>query len=151
MISSPLALAGVVTIVAALAFWLDRRVKPLSRVGASLLAIIIGAILSNLGLVPASSPIYDAVGGPVTSLAIAWLLLSVNVSDLKDAGGPMIAAFGVAVVGWSLGAATFPERGFEGVGYAVHLLVAGDARSGGVAANNGAMLRPPVALPLLEA
>ncbi len=105
MISSPLALAGVVVIVAALAFWLDRRVKPLSRIGASLLAIIIGAILSNLGLVPSASPIYDAVGGPVTSLAIAWLLLSVNLSDLKDAGGPMIVAFAVAVIGTALGAA----------------------------------------------
>jgi uncharacterized membrane protein len=105
LITSPLALAGVVALVVALAFWLDRRVKPLSRIGASLLAIILGAILSNLGLVPSASPIYDAVGGPVTSLAIAWLLLSVNLSDLKEAGGPMVAAFGVAVIGTALGAA----------------------------------------------
>lgn len=105
MISSPLALAGVVTVSAALAFWLDRRVKLLSRIGASLLAIVIGAILSNTGMVPVSSPVYDAVGGPVTSLAIAWLLLSVNLSDLRDAGRPMVTAFGVAALGTAVGAA----------------------------------------------
>ena len=105
MIATPLALAGVVAMSAALAFWLDRRVRVLSTIGASLLAIVIGAVLSNTGLVPASSPIYDAIGGPVTSLAIAWLLLSVNLSDLKDAGGPMLTAFAIAVVGTAAGAA----------------------------------------------
>jgi uncharacterized membrane protein len=105
LITSPLTLTAVVTLVTALAFWLERRVKPLSKVGASLLAIALGAALSNTGIVPASSTVYDVFGGPATSLAIAWLLLSVNLSDLKDAGGPMVAAFGVAAVGTALGAA----------------------------------------------
>src|SRR5210317_2066778 len=58
--------------------------------------------------------------------------------------------FSVTVVGWGLGAATFPEGGFEGVGHAMHLLVAGDARGSGVAADDGAVLRAPVALSVLE-
>lgn len=103
MIESPLVLCGLIAVITALAFWLDRRFKALSRVGASLLAIVMGALLSNMGLVPASSPVYDAIGGPVTSLAIAWLLLSVHISDLKDAGAPMLAAFGLAVVGTGVG------------------------------------------------
>lgn len=104
MISSPLLLVGVVAGTAALAFWLDRQVPLLSKVGASLLAILFGALLSNSGVVAPESPVYDAVGGPVTSLAIAWLLLAVNLRDLKRAGPRMLGAFGLAVLGTASGA-----------------------------------------------
>jgi len=104
VISAPLPLAAVIAVAAALAFWLDRHVKALSKVGASLLVLVIGALLSNFGIVPAASPVYDAIAGPVTSLAIAWLLLSVNLGDLKLAGPRMLAAFGLAVLGIGVGA-----------------------------------------------
>ena len=104
MIESPLALATTIAAATALAFWLDYRVPALGKVGASMLALIFGAILSNTGLVPVESGVYDAVFGPVTSVAIAWLLLSVNLRDLRKAGPKMVGAFGVAVAGTVLGA-----------------------------------------------
>ena len=104
MIESPLALATTIAAATALAFWLDYRVPALGKVGASMLALIFGAILSNTGLVPVTSGVYDAVFGPVTSVAIAWLLLSVNLRDLRKAGPRMVGAFGVAVTGTVLGA-----------------------------------------------
>ncbi len=104
MIESGLLLAGLIAFSTALAFWLDRNIAALSKVGASLLAILLGALLSNTGLVPGSSPVYDAIGGPVTSLAIAWLLLAVNLADLKKAGPKMIGAFAIACFGTALGA-----------------------------------------------
>ncbi|HKK26940.1 MAG TPA: DUF819 family protein [Gemmatimonadota bacterium] len=111
MIHSPLALAAVIALVTALAFWLDRHVPVLSRVGASLMVIVFGALLANFGIVAPSAPIYDTIAGPVTSLAIAWLLLGVHVRDLKEAGPRMLGAFGLAVlgtiVGVAIGTATF--------------------------------------------
>jgi uncharacterized membrane protein len=104
MITSPLALSALIVLVAALSFVLDRHVRLLSRVGAGMLAILIAAILSNVGLVPLESPVYDVILGPVTSLAIAWLLLSVNLGDLRKVGGKVLIAFGLAVVGTALGA-----------------------------------------------
>ncbi len=104
VIESPLLLTAVVAVATALAFFLDRRVPWLSKVGASLLALILGAVLSNTGLVPAFSPVYSVIEGPLTSLAIAWLLLAVNLSDLKVAGPRMIAAFSLAVLGTAAGA-----------------------------------------------
>ena len=104
MISAPLALATVVVVAAALAFWLDHRVPALSRVGASMMAIFFGALLSNLGLVPAESPVYDLVGGPITLLSVAWLLLSVDLRDLPRAGPRVLGAFGLALVGTVSGA-----------------------------------------------
>ncbi len=104
MIQSPLALAAVVAAAAAAAFWLDHRFPSLGKVGASLMAIVFGAVLSNTGLVPASSEVYEGILGVVTSLAIAWLLLSVDLRDLKKAGAKTVGAFAVAVAGTVLGA-----------------------------------------------
>ena len=104
MITDPLTLVALIAIATGLAFWLDRNVKVMGKVGASLLAILFGAALSNTGLVPAVSPVYDAITGPVTNLAVAWLLLSINLTDVKKAGPTMLTAFGLAVVGTALGA-----------------------------------------------
>lgn len=104
MIESPLSLATVIAAATGLAFWLDYRFEAVGKVGASMLAIIFGTILSNVGLVPVESPVYGAVGGVVTSLAIAWLLLSVDLRDLRKAGPRMIGAFAIAVTGTALGA-----------------------------------------------
>lgn len=104
MIESPVFLAAAVVVITALGFWLERNVAFLSRVGASLLVIVLGALLSNFGVVPARSPVYGAITGPVTSLAIAWLLLSVHIGDLELVGPRMAAAFGLAAVGTVLGA-----------------------------------------------
>ena len=104
MIESPLLLTAVIAAATALAFLLDHKIAPLSKLGASLLAILFGAILSNLGIVTAASPIYGTISGSVTSLAIAWLLLAVNLADLKKAGRRMVGAFVLAVTGTALGA-----------------------------------------------
>ncbi|HUP43046.1 MAG TPA: DUF819 family protein, partial [Thermoanaerobaculia bacterium] len=104
MIESPLALAAAVAAVAALGFWLERRFPWAEKLGASLLVIALGALLSNLGLVPARSEIYDAVYGPVTSLAIVWLLLAVDLRDLRAAGPRMLGAFAIAAAGTVAGA-----------------------------------------------
>lgn len=103
MISATLPLAALIAVVTALAFWLDRHVSFFSKIGASILTLAFGAILSNTGIVPGKSPVYDTISGPVTSLAIAWLLLSVDLRALKQVGPRMLAAFGLACAGTILG------------------------------------------------
>lgn len=95
-LSSPLPLATVLAAATALALWLEHRFGWGRKIGATLLVILFGALLSNLDLVPAGSPVYDAIGGPVTSLAIVWLLLAVRLSDLKAAGPKMLGGFAIA-------------------------------------------------------
>lgn len=104
MIESPLALSATVAAVAAVGFWLEARYPWARKLGASLLVIGLGAILSNLGLVPARSPVYGAVYGPVTSLAIVWLLMAVDLKDLRGAGPRMLGAFALAVAATTAGA-----------------------------------------------
>jgi uncharacterized membrane protein len=104
MLSDPALLAAVIAGITALAFWLDLRYRWGRTIGATMLVILFGALLSNLGLVPFTSPVYDAIAGPVTSLAIVWLLFAVDVRDLKDAGPAMLLAFGIAVMATATGA-----------------------------------------------
>lgn len=104
MITHPIALSAVIAAVAALGLFLESRYGWGRKVSASLMIIFFGAVLSNLGLVPASSEVYGAIGGPVTSLAIVWLLFAMDLRDLKLAGPRMLLAFGLAVVGTAVGA-----------------------------------------------
>ena len=59
MIDQPIALLGVLLAIAALAFWLEGRFGWAQKAGASLLIIIFGALLSNLDVVPATSPVTE--------------------------------------------------------------------------------------------
>ncbi len=104
MIADPVALAAVIAAATALAFWLEGRYRWARDVGAALIAILLGAALSNLGFVPVGSPVYEGIFGPVTSLAIVWLLISVRFDDIREAGPTMLAAFLIGVAGTAIGA-----------------------------------------------
>jgi uncharacterized membrane protein len=104
LFTDPLTIAALIAGVTALAFWLDRSHPVFAKIGASMLVIIFGAVLSNTGLVPNDSPVYHEIEGPVTSLAIIYLLLGVRLDDLKQAGPMMLLVFIVASVGTALGA-----------------------------------------------
>lgn len=104
MLTDPTGLLLVIVAIVALAFGLERWSSWCRRVGASLMVIVIAALVANLGLVTARSPVYDLVGGPVTSLAIVWLLLAVDLRDLRRAGPRMLGAFALAVAGTATGA-----------------------------------------------
>ena len=121
MITSPLLLAALLASMVAIAFFLERAFSWAQKVGASLLIIALGAALANAGLIPRSSEVYDVLSGPVTSLAIVWLLLGVQLRDLRAAGPPMLKAFSVGVVGSAIGAiaaaaslaSVFPENAWR--------------------------------------
>ena len=116
--TQPLPLACFIAGCVALAFWLEQQCRWAGKIGATLLVIAFGAVASNTGLVPLHAPIYDVIFGPVTSLAIVWLLFAVNLGDLKKAGPTMLKAFGLALLGTAAGAiltswlfhAVFPEQ-----------------------------------------
>jgi uncharacterized membrane protein len=104
LITAALPLTAVLAAATVFAFWLDYKIPAMGKVGASLLALVLGALLSNAGVIPGTSPVYDNIAGPVTLVAIAWLLLAVNIGDLRRAGPHMVGAFALAALGTALGA-----------------------------------------------
>lgn len=110
--SSPAAVAAVLaflvwgTVLACRRTWLR-------HLGAALMVIVFGALLANVGVIAtggSSGPgtagaaaVYSGVFAWVAPLSIFWLLLPVNLRSVLRAGGPMLFAFGVGVVGTVLG------------------------------------------------
>ncbi len=106
MISDPVAVFVVLTAVLYLAIRLEEHVAVFRSLGAALVAILFGMVLSNVGLLPGSSPTYAFLMGPGVNVGIALILLSVDVRTLLQAGPRMLAAFGIGAAGTAIGAVT---------------------------------------------
>ena len=89
--------------------WLCRR-GVFRHIGTALTVIAGGALLANLGILPAGStpeaPVaaYDVIFGFVAPISIFWLLLPVNLGDVLKAGLPLVLLFLVGSVGTTIGA-----------------------------------------------
>lgn len=104
MIADPTAVFFILAAVVALAVALEARYRLFRSLGAALVGILVAMLLSNLGLIPGDSPVYDFLGGPAVSAGIALILLSVDVRTVVKAGPTMLAAFGVGALGSAAGA-----------------------------------------------
>ncbi len=75
--------------------WLA-RFKFFKTIGSVILVIAGGALLSNIGVIPVATtatPAYELILTYLAPLAIFFLLLDVNLADLKKAGLPMLIMF----------------------------------------------------------
>lgn len=74
--------------------------------GTALIVIILTAVAANLSLIPSASnsiPLYDGIFSYVAPIALFYLLLGVNLSDLKKAGLPMLVIFSIGALGTTVG------------------------------------------------
>ena len=106
MIKEPVAVIMVLMGILVSGFWLEKRYRWAAKIGGSSLIILMGILLSNCGLITTESPVYSAIYGPVTSLAIIWLLFAIDFKQLKTVGPNMLMAFLIAVVGTVTGIIT---------------------------------------------
>jgi uncharacterized membrane protein len=104
MISDPRAVLFVLTLVVVLSIFLEKHVPLCRAVGAALVSLLLGMLLSNIGLLPGNSPTYDFLIGPGVSVGIALILFNVNIRSILDAGPTMLAAFGLGALGTAVGA-----------------------------------------------
>lgn len=104
MIADPTAVFFILAAVVALAVTLEARYTLFRSLGSALVGILVAMLLSNLGLIPGDSRVYDFLGGPAVSAGIALILLSVDVRTVVKAGPTMLAAFGVGALGSAAGA-----------------------------------------------
>ena len=100
------------------AVWLDANIKVLKKLGTAVIAILLGLILSNTGVLPDESSVYIFFAGDGILAGIILILLKVNLATIRDAGLPMIKAFFIGAFGSALGALVmgyllFPQIGEE--------------------------------------
>ena len=96
------ALWGIVTGLAALAFWLET-----TRLGRNISGIvfaILGAmLLANFGVIPKAAPAYDLIWQYLVPVAIPLLLFKANFRTLIPETGGMLVAFLIGATGTVLG------------------------------------------------
>lgn len=80
--SSEGALLFIMVATVALGFWLQ-RFKVFKTLGPALTVIVMGIVLSNLRIVPTSSPTYDAISGYCVPLSVSICLLSLDLKQMR--------------------------------------------------------------------
>ncbi|CAN5701712.1 DUF819 family protein [soil metagenome] len=121
--TDPLFIITVLLLVIAGSEWLVRR-GAMRYVGSALLVILLGAVVANLGIIPAGStpeapvPIYDAIFTYVAPVSIFWLLLAVNLRDVLKAGLPLVGLFLLGAAATTAGAVLgmWAIRGDQSIG-----------------------------------
>ncbi|MEZ5288296.1 MAG: DUF819 family protein [Vicinamibacterales bacterium] len=101
---SPALVFFVMALVVLASLWLERRVSAFRKLGAAATAILMALALSNTGVIPGASPVYDFLMGQGVIAGIVLVLLGVNLSSLSRAGRPMLVAFALGAAGSALGA-----------------------------------------------
>lgn len=122
-------LLGILALVIAASEWLVRR-TPLRHAGTALVAILLAALLANLGIIPSGStaeapvPVYDAIFAHVAPLGLFWLLLQVRLASVVRAGPAMLVLFLFGALGTVLGviAAIAAVDGAERIGPLYHAI-----------------------------
>ncbi len=105
LVKDPTAILAILLGAVALSVWLGRR-RYFSSLGGALIAILLGALFANLGVIPTPGEmpaLYDPIFSEVTLGAIFLILLEVNLRAVKRAGAPMLVAFALGAVGTMLG------------------------------------------------
>lgn len=104
MIRDPLGVFLVLVGIVCLAVWLERRFRAARSLSAGLMCLVFGMAASNSGLLPGDAPAYNQLGTIWVNAAIVLILLSVDLSTVRQAGREMLSAFGLGAVGTMLGA-----------------------------------------------
>lgn len=89
---------------AAVSIWLEQRYKWASKVSGAIIALLGTLILSNLGVIPVASSVYDAVWDYVVPMSIPLMLFNSNLKKIWREAGKTVVIFIISGFGTVLGA-----------------------------------------------
>lgn len=96
-------IGAIVVGLAWLGTWLDTT-KLGQKTSGVVWIIVLATLLSNIKVLPFTSPVYDFVGGYLVTLSIPLLLFKANIRQIFQESGPVMLAFAIASFGVILGA-----------------------------------------------
>lgn len=89
---------------AAISIWLEQRFKWASKISGAIIALLGTLILSNLGIIPQESSVYDAIWDYVVPMSIPLMLFSSNLKKIWREAGKTVVIFIISGFGTVLGA-----------------------------------------------
>lgn len=104
--SSEGALLFIMVATVALGFWLQ-RFKVFKTLGPALTVIVMGIVMSNLRIVPTSSPTYDAISSYCVPLSVSICLLSLDLKQMRKLSKEPVIALASAIFSVCVAALVF--------------------------------------------
>ena len=86
MITDPVALMAFLFALIALSRWLEHTVPAVQTITSAVVCTLLGIGLSNLGVMPHASPVYESVNTYAVPYAIVLVILGSDLRDLRTAG-----------------------------------------------------------------
>ncbi|MFD1066168.1 DUF819 family protein [Oceanobacillus locisalsi] len=90
---------GIIIIWASVSIYLEQRYSWASKVTGAIIALVGAMILSNTGVIPLESPVYDAVWSVIVPLAIPLLLFHVNIKKIWKESSRLLLIFLLSSIG----------------------------------------------------
>lgn len=90
---------GIIVVWASVSIYLEQRYSWASKVSGAIIALIGAIILSNTGVIPTESSVYDAIWSVIVPLAIPLLLFHVNFKKIWQESGKLLIIFFISSVG----------------------------------------------------
>lgn len=98
------ALWTVCVVFVALAIYLEQNYSWASKLSGAILCLIFALLLSNLGIIPMNSGVWDSIWSYIVPLAIPLLLFQCDMKKIGKEAGQMLILFLLSSVGTVLGA-----------------------------------------------
>jgi hypothetical protein len=98
------ALWTVCVVFVALAIYLEQNYSWTSKLSGAILCLIFALLLSNLGIIPMNSGVWDSIWSYIVPLAIPLLLFQCDMKKIGKEAGQMLILFLLSSVGTILGA-----------------------------------------------
>jgi len=92
----------ILLIAALIGFW-SQKTRLGARFSAAVVTMLITFALSNLGIIPTSSPVYSQIWNYLVPLAIPLLLFQTNFMQILRESGATLIAFAIGIVGVIVG------------------------------------------------
>lgn len=105
MLDSDLAVFLLLALIVAASLWLCDRYAWAQKISPLVWILSAAALVSNLGIIPTKSPLYDGVSSFCVPFAVSLVLFEVRLGEVRRLGRPMILAFIIATVASVLGVA----------------------------------------------
>lgn len=90
---------GILIVWASVSIYLEQRYSWASKISGAIIALIGAIFLSNTGIIPTESPVYDSVWGVIVPLAIPLLLFHVNIKKIWKESSKLLVIFLLSSIG----------------------------------------------------
>lgn len=95
---------SIIIVIATASIYLENHYEWASKISGPIIGLLAAAILSNVGIIPVESPVYDQVWDVVVPLAIPMLLFTCDLKQIWKESGRLLMIFLISSVGTILGA-----------------------------------------------